>query len=84
MQYICSPIIISLTPTTTHNTKKFVIEFSLGLTNGPLSLMVVLCGDLCCTLFNIQQTQSTQGPSEDAFSQGCVLKLIKIEQQRII
>ena len=59
MQYICSPIIISLTPTTTHNTKKFVIEFSLGLTNGPLSLRVVLCGDLCCTLFNIQQTQST-------------------------
>ena len=62
MQFTSSlivPFVIFLTLTTTHNMKKFMIKFSLVLINGPLSLRVVLCGDLHCTLFIIQQTWSS-------------------------
>ena len=62
MQFTSSliiPFVISLTLTTTHDMKKFMIEFSLVLINGPLSLRVVLCGDLHCTLFSIQLTRSS-------------------------
>ena len=62
MQYISSrnaPSGTSLIPWTTHDTKKSVIDSSVALTNGPVSLRVVLCGESRYIVFNSQLTRSS-------------------------
>ena len=62
MQYISShntPSSTSLIPWTTHDTKKSVIDSSVTLTNGPVSLRVVLCGKSQYIVFNSLLNQSS-------------------------
>ena len=50
---------ISLIPWTTHDMKKSMIKFSVVLTNGLLSLRMVLCGKSQYSAFNSQVNQSS-------------------------
>ena len=80
MQYISShntPSSTTLIPWTTHDMKKSMIDSSVALTNGPLFLRVVLCGELQYSLLFPTDLELlvTQGPSEDTFSWGHTMEL---------